>query len=85
MRIMNNMKIIEFQMRIMEIMKILEFHLRINNVLESIEFLARIIKNENPRILHLKQYNHEISWKNNANHETPRIQLENYENYRNLR
>ena len=35
--------------------EILEFHLRIKHFLESIEFLAKIIKHENPRILHHKQ------------------------------
>ena len=32
----------------------------------------------------INKKNHSIAWENNANHETPRIQLENYENHRNL-
>ena len=74
MRIMKIMKTIEFQMRITKIMKITEFHLRIKHCLETIEFLYRIIKNENLRILQQSKENHRISYKNNANHETLRIQ-----------
>ena len=34
--------------------------------------------------MHNNKENHNISWKNKTNHETLRIQSENYENPRNL-